>query len=251
MLKTDLYSPDGKVLGKIDLSEELFGAKVNLMLMAQAVRVYLSNQRRSRAKTKGRGEIKLTTRKWYRQKGTGRARHGAKSAPIFVGGSKAHGPTGKENYSLKLSKKMKRAALVSALTKKFQDQQVKVVDSLDKVKAKTKNAAKVLGKLELEQSKVTVIMPEKLEDVLRAFRNLVNVELDLANQLNTYSVLNGGVLLFTKEAVERLGEVFGKDSGVKKLSSSEVKGKEIKPKVSDKKKTVVKKTVRSSKVIKK
>ena len=108
-----MYDNKGAKSGTFALPKEIFGAKVNDDLMAQAVRVYLANQRQGNAHTKSRGEINLTTGKWYRQKGTGRARHGAKSAPIFVGGGVAHGPR-KKDYTLSLSKNMKKAAVKSA-----------------------------------------------------------------------------------------------------------------------------------------
>src|SRR3989338_11153263 len=100
MLTAQVFQPEGGKSGTINLPEQLFAAKVNPQLMAQAVRVFLSNQRKAHAKSKTRGEIIRTTRKWYRQKGTGRARHGAQSAPLFVGGAKAHGPRGHQNYQL-------------------------------------------------------------------------------------------------------------------------------------------------------
>ena len=114
-LKQSVYDTKGNLAESIVLPKEIFDVKVNDPLMAQAVRVYLANQRRGTVKTKSRGEVKISTRKIYRQKGTGRARHGAASAPIFVGGGIAFGPR-QRDYSLKLNQKMKKAALFIQLS---------------------------------------------------------------------------------------------------------------------------------------
>ncbi len=209
MIKTTVYTPDGSKSGQAELPEALFAAKINSQLMAQAVRVYLANQRKATAKSKTRGEVVRTTRKWYRQKGTGRARHGAQSAPLFVGGAKAHGPRGRQNYHLTMPQKMRRAALASALTSKFQAEELMIVDGLEKLSPKTKNAAQALFKLKLaDQSKLTLITPHRVENITRAFRNLPTVSLEYANQLHAYGVLNGGILVLTKEALSKLTETF-------------------------------------------
>jgi LSU ribosomal protein L4P len=138
MPKTDLLDINGKKVGTINLPPEIFAAEVNPPLMAQAVRVYLANQRKAHPKTKTRAEVNRTKAKWYRQKGTGRARHGSRAAPIFVGGGVAHGPTGEQNYQLKMPKKMKKAALFSALTSKFKEKEILVVKGLEKIEPKPK-----------------------------------------------------------------------------------------------------------------
>ena len=142
-LKISVYSTAGKVLESMTLPKEVFDAKINNNLMTQAVRVYMANQRRGTVKTKTRGEVKISTRKIYRQKGTGRARHGAKSAPIFVGGGVAFGPR-QRDYSLKLNQKSRKAALFSALSSKLKDGEIKIVTGLEKLEPKTKKMADVL-----------------------------------------------------------------------------------------------------------
>jgi len=205
MPKVDVYTLSGTKSGQIELPKEIFAAKINESLMAQAVRVYLSNQRKALAKTKRRGEIALTTAKWFRQKGTGRARHGARSAPIFVGGGVAHGPSGEQNYHLKMPKKMKKQALFSALSSKFKNNEVMVIKDLAKIEPKTKKMKTVLEKL-VKDDKATLVLSEKLENVFRAARNLKGLNLRQTNQLNVYEILNGGHLLFMKEAIEKLKE---------------------------------------------
>lgn len=248
MIKTSVFDLQGKETDKIVLPEWLFGVKVNRGLMAQAVRVYLSNQRTAHAKSKNRGEVLLTTKKWFKQKGTGRARHGAKSAPIFVGGSKAHGPTGMENYTLKLSKKMKKKALASAMTYKYQEQEIKIVKGLDKLDAKTKAANSVVAKLDVS-GKFILIDADRRENVVRAFRNLNKGTIRPVNQLNTYEVLNGGILLMTVEAINWLNDTSGKSPakvGVQKKVESKVSvSKKSMPPVKVVKKTTTKKTVKT------
>src|SRR3989344_3133463 len=121
-----VYSLVGKETGTLKLPKEIFGVKVNKQLLAQALRVYMTNQKNMTASTKTRGEIKMTTAKWFKQKGTGRARHGAKSAPIFVGGGVAFGPRPR-NVRLALPQKMKKAALLSAISVKTEDLDVLTV----------------------------------------------------------------------------------------------------------------------------
>lgn len=208
-LTVDLYDVKGKVAGKMSLPKELFGAKVNPVLMAQAVRVYLANQRKGTASTKTRGEVTASTRKIYRQKGTGRARHGAISAPIFVGGGVVFGPKPRD-YSLKLPKKMRRSALASALTSKLNDKAVKVVDGLSQLEPKTKvmneTIRNVAGDTKRVTGKILLVIPEKVENVQRAARNIEGITIRPANLLTTYEVLRSQTLLFMKDAVKKLEE---------------------------------------------
>lgn len=210
MPKTDLLDIYGKKVGTIDLPPEIFAADVNSQLIAQAVRVYLTNQRKARPKTKTRTEVNRTKAKWYRQKGTGRARHGSRAAPIFVGGGVAHGPTGEQNYQLKMPRKMKKAALFSALTSKFKDGEILVVKGLEKIEPKTKKMAEILEKLKVKSQKLKVmlILSKPLENLIRAGRNLENFEISYSANLNTYQVLASDRLIFLPESIERLKEVF-------------------------------------------
>lgn len=214
MPKVDLYTVTGTKSEKIDLPKEIFAVKVNKPLMAQAVRVYLGNQRRSLAQAQTRSDVNRTKAKWFRQKGTGHARHGARSAPIFVGGGKAHGPTGKQNYHLKMSQTMKKKALFSALTSKLKEGEIMVIKDLVKVEPKTKKMAEILNKLaknwkvEIKNWKLTLVLPKKLENIVRASRNLSEVSLKEAALLNTYEVLNGGQILLMKESIDKLKETF-------------------------------------------
>ncbi|OGV89214.1 50S ribosomal protein L4 [Microgenomates group bacterium RBG_19FT_COMBO_39_10] len=213
MAKVDLYTITGRKAGQISLPKEIFEAKINKLLMAQAVKVYLSNQRKAGAKTKTRAEVAGSGRKIWRQKGTGRARHSDRYAPIFVGGGRAHSPTGKENYKLKMSKKMKRQALFSALTSKFKEEEIIAVKGLGKVEPKTKTMATILTKLPLKEKKkkevkILLVLPEVLENVIRASRNLAGVQLVQANQLNPYQVLSQKQVVLMEESIKKLKETF-------------------------------------------
>lgn len=237
MPKLDILTIQGVKSGKIDLPKEIFAAKINPELMAQAVRVYLANQRRAKAKVKDRSEVAGSRRKIWRQKGTGRARHGDRYAPIFVGGGVAHGPTGKENYQLKMSKKMKKGALFSALTSKLKDKEILVVKGLGKIEPKTKKAVDALQKIarnekwEVGRGKLTIVLPGMIENVMRSGRNIPNLRLIQASQLNIYEVLNGGRLIFMEESVDVvkntfLGKTNGKRATLKPQPSQTRRGKQ-------------------------
>lgn len=211
-MKIPFYNIKGEKLKPISLSAEIFGAKINKHLMAQAVRVYLANQRKSKAKAKTRAQVAGSGKKIWRQKGTGRARHRDRQAPIFVGGGKAHGPTGKENWQLKMSKKMKKLSLFSALTVKLKEKALLGIKDLGKIKPKTKEMVKIMQKLKMKndksKSKILLILPEKNENIMRAGRNIQGLSLVLAHQLNTYEVLKHQRIIFTKESLAIMQKIF-------------------------------------------
>lgn len=204
-LKIDVVDTAGKVVESIELPKDMFGAKVNPVLMAQAVRVYLANQRLGTASTKTRGEVDGSTRKIYRQKGTGRARHGGVRAPIFVKGGIAHGPKPKD-YTLSLSKHMKKAALASALSAKVQTAEVAVMAGLTKVDSKTAAMAKALTHVGYtKKAKMLLVLPEHNNTLYKAMRNLAGMQVVPANLLTTYQVLQAKKVVLMKETVEKLG----------------------------------------------
>jgi len=192
----------GKELGDIDLPKEIFSVTASSKLLAQYVRVYLANQRQGTQLTKTRSEVSGSTRKIYRQKGTGRARHGDIKAPIFVGGGVAHGPKPRD-FSLKINKKQKRKALFSALTQRFKSGDIYFVDGLLKIKPKTKNFVKILADLKLDKTKsILLVLPkEKSENLVLASRNIKEVEFANVASLNAYQVLKARKIIFTKEAL--------------------------------------------------
>lgn len=204
-LKIEMIDIAGKAAGSIELPKQIFGAKINAVLMSQAVRVYLANQRMGTAFTKSRGEVTLTKAKWYRQKGTGRARHGAQSAPIFVGGGVAHGPKPKD-YSLSLSKSMRKVSLASALTSKAYAQEIAVIAGFEKIE-KTSQAAKALTHMGYsKKGKMLLVLPEHNDKLFKASRNLTGLSIMPVNLLNTYDVLHARKIVLMKEAVEAMSK---------------------------------------------
>ncbi len=208
ILSIPVVSAKGEKKGVMKLPEKVFAAKINASLMTQYVRVYLSNQRKGNAWTKTRGDVAGSTRKIYRQKGTGRARHGAIRAPIFVGGGIAFGPRG-ANFSLGMPQKMRQKALYSSLTQKYQEGNILAVDGLNDETQKTKHMDAVFKKL-ADTKKLLVIADPKKDTFIPSIRNLPYVTIEADNSLNAYIVLNHSALLFTKNAMESF--IKGKES---------------------------------------
>lgn len=189
----------GAAAGTVALPEALFGVKVNKNLLAQAVRIYQANQRSGNASVKTRGQVTGSTRKIYKQKGTGKARHGGIRAPIFVGGGIVFGPTPRD-YSLDLPKKMKAVALASALTHVYEQGLVTFVDGLESLPAKTKAIAESLLAINAGSS-VLLVIAEKSGSVARASRNIEGVEIMPVSNLHPYALLSHKKVIFMKQAV--------------------------------------------------
>lgn len=206
-MKTPILSVTGETKGDLELSKAVFGVEVNEPLMAQAVRVYLANQRQGNAHTKGRGDVTGSTRKIFKQKGTGNARHGDIKAPIFVGGGIVHGPQA-HSFTMAMPVKMKRAALRSALTAKIED--IVVVEGLGSVEAKTNVLAKGMKKIQGDKKKPLIVLAPEMDKALNAMRNIDGIDFMQAQDLNTYEVLNHGVLIISKEALAILDAWIGK-----------------------------------------
>ncbi len=201
-LQISIFDISGTKKTPVKVSKEIFGKKVGDQLLAQYVRVYLTNQRQGNANSKTRSQINLTKHKAWRQKGTGRARHGAKSAPIFVGGGVAFGPKSK-TYQLKLNKKQRKSAFFGALTKAFEQNNIfGLSDSSLTVKPKTKEVSGFLKKLDIDSKKVLLVLP-KLEknNLVMASRNIPNVELADVRSLNTYTVMKQDKIVFVQNAL--------------------------------------------------
>ncbi len=199
-LSVAVYSLLGKEAGTLDLPKAVFGAEINRPLLAQALRVYLNNQKGHFSNTKTRGEVEGSTRKIYKQKGTGRARHGGIRAPIFVGGGIALGPKSRQAL-LELPRKMKRAALISALSQKHLDKDIYAVSGLEKATGKTSQLSKFLKTL---GKKSILIVSEKNDMAKRAVQNLKGINLISTDEINTFEVIKAQSLIFTKGAVEAL-----------------------------------------------
>ena len=198
------FSTSGTKLTAVKASDKVFKAKINPALMAQAVKVYLGNQRAASAQAKDRNEVHVTHAKVWRQKGTGRARHGSRNAPIFVGGAKAHGPSGTQNYNRRLSKKQRQASLRSALSLKFKEGKIIAVTGLEKLAPKPKNFGQVITKLKPDKKQLFLVLDKPQAAIKRGINNLPYLTFDLTNNLTTYSVLSSRTLIFTKEGLKCL-----------------------------------------------
>lgn len=208
-LTLPILDTEGKAKGEIKLPIKIFGVKASKKLVAQAVHVYLSNQRTAAAKAKTRGEVRGSGKKIWSQKGTGRARHGDRQAPIFKGGGIAHGPTGGQNYHLTIPKKMKKAAVAVVLTSKLEEKRMVIVSGLEEIKPKSKEAMRVIKnvlpeKVWSEREKTLFVLSKKSQPVQRALRNISFISLTLVRDINVYKVISNDWLIFTPEAIADL-----------------------------------------------
>ena len=206
MPKVALYDITGSQIGDIELSDDIFGVEVNTHVMYEAVKNYLANQRQGTQSAKTRADVRGGGRKPWRQKGTGRARQGSIRSPQWKGGGVVFAPKPRD-YSYKLPKKIKRLALKSALSSKVQDQEIIVVDSLGLDRPKTKDMVKVLSNLKAGK-KTLVVIPERDEAVILAARNIPGVKTAYVNTINVYDILNCDSFLITKDAVNKVDEVY-------------------------------------------
>lgn len=199
-MQVPVHNMSGKQVGTVDLPADIFEVEVNVGLMHQAYVRQMANARLGTHKTKSRGEVLLTKMKWYRQKGTGRARHGARSAPIFVGGGVAHGPKPRD-YSKDMPRKMRREALRSALSALVADEQIVVVDDFTLDTYKTKAMADALQGLVGENSAL-VLLAGKNETVENSIRNLPNARYLSASYLNVRDLLSHDRVVIPMAALE-------------------------------------------------
>ena len=205
MANVSVFNMKGAEVGTIDLNDAVFGVEVNEHLVHLAVVQQLANNRQGTQKAKTRSEVSGGGRKPWRQKGTGHARQGSTRAPQWTGGGVVFAPVPRD-YTVKMNKKEKRAALKSALTSKVQDSKFIVLDELSFDEIKTKNFVEVLNNLKVDK-KAIVVMPEIDEKVIMSARNIPTVQTTLVNTLNVYDVMNGGTVIVTKDAVAKIEEV--------------------------------------------
>ena len=205
MPSVDVFDTSGSASGTLDLNDELFGIEPNVAVMHQVVTAQLAAGRRGTSKVKTRAEVRGGGRKPWRQKGTGRARQGSIRSPQWSGGGIAHGPSGEQNYTKRVNKKLKRLALRSALSDRTSSGDLRVIDGFGFDAPKTAKAVELLSSLELSDSKVLLVMAGYDVNVVKSFRNLQSVHLLTVDQLNTYDVLASDVVVIEKAAVELIG----------------------------------------------
>lgn len=200
-MNAQTFSISGREVAALELPKEIFAVKAPASLLAQAVRVYLANQRAASAHTKTRGQVQGSTRKIFKQKGTGRARHGSVRAPIFVGGGIAHGPDGTQNYTLKMPAKMSRLALLGALSQKAKS--TLILKNGDEATGKTKQASGLLNKM-VPAKKALLVTSSEQKNLKLAFRNIKRLSLATVSTLNAYQVIIAPSVIFTAEALSAL-----------------------------------------------
>ena len=205
MANVSVYNMEGKEVGTIELNDAVFGVKVNEHLVHMAVVQQLANNRQGTQKAKTRSEVSGGGRKPWRQKGTGHARQGSTRSPQWTGGGVVFAPVPRD-YSFKLNKKEKRAALKSALTSRVEAGKLIVVDELKFDEIKTKKFQAVLDNLKI--SKALVVLAENDEKVVMSARNIPAVKTALTNTINVYDILKGDTLVLTKDAVAKIEEVY-------------------------------------------
>ena len=204
-MEANVYNQEGKKVGTVKLPETVFSEKWNPDLVHQVVVSMESNKRRSTASVKDRSEVRGGGKKPWKQKGTGRARHGSRRSPIWVGGGVTHGPSNEKNYHKKINKKMRARALMSVLSKKFSDNEVIFVDSLSFSEPKTGDAKKVLSALSSvggferlstkRKNAALLSLFESSGNTHKSFRNFSNLEIREASSLNPVSILSSTYLI--------------------------------------------------------
>ena len=205
MANVKVYNMEGKEVGTLELNDAVFGVEVNEHLMHLAVVGQLANKRQGTQSAKTRSEVSGGGRKPWKQKGTGHARQGSTRAAQWVGGGMIFAPKPRD-YSVKMNKKEKAAAIKSALSSRVAEEKIYVVDSLTFDEIKTKKMTAVLDSLKVE--KALVVLDKKDENVILSARNLPEVRTVMSNGINVYDILKYGSLVITKDAVAQIEEVY-------------------------------------------
>jgi large subunit ribosomal protein L4 len=206
MPQTTLYDRSGASVGSVELNDELFAAPVNIAVLHQVVTAQLAGRRMGTHDTKTRGEVRGGGKKPYRQKGTGRARQGTKSAPHYRGGGVVFGPHPR-SYEQRLPKKMRRLALRGALTAKLGDEAIRVVDSFALERIKTQDFLGILVALNAT-GRVLIVAPGSDEQLKLSARNLPTVNVILADSLNVVDLINADTIVIEQPALARMEEVY-------------------------------------------
>ena len=205
MASLNVVGVDGKETGKINISNEILGKKVNSEVLYQEVRRYLASIRSGTHKTKGRSEVSGGGKKPWRQKGTGNARAGSNRSPIWRGGGITFGPRPRD-YSFKLNKKVMKQSKLIAFSEKFKNKKIFVIDEMEFKKPDTKKAAGIIKKFNLTGEKVLMVLENLNTDETKSFRNIRSVVVESAKGLNAYIILSADYLLFTKKSLNAFME---------------------------------------------
>ncbi len=212
-MEMPLYNQKAENVGKVDLPDQIFNLEMNKDLVHQVVTSQRSNKRQVIAHAKGRGEVRGGGKKPWRQKGTGRARHGSIRSPIWKGGGVTHGPTKERNFKKKINKKMARKALFMVLSSKARDKQLFVLDRINLENPKTKEMALIMKNLSTlmdKKPKTLLVLPVMEDKIKRSAKNLQDLSAVEARNLNPLEVLSHKYLVLSKDAVEVLNKTFNK-----------------------------------------
>ena len=201
-----LYNISGKEVGEIELNENIFGANVNVEAMHQVVKMYLANQRQGTQSALTRAEVRGGGIKPWRQKGTGRARHGSIRSPQWRHGGVVFAPKPR-SYRYTVPKKIKRIAMKSALSSKVNDNDIVVIEELNFDAPKTKQVVSLLENLKVD-SKTLIVLADNNENIVKSARNIKGVKTTFVNTLNVYDILNYDKFIITKDAVKKVEEVY-------------------------------------------
>lgn len=207
-MQYNVVNKSNQEVGKIDLRDEVFNVEVNEGTVWEVIKWHLAAKRSGNASTKTRAEVAGSNRKIYPQKGTGRARHGDIKANIFVGGGVVHGPHPRDYY-FALPKKVRKKVLKGSLSYKLKNNELIVVEDFNFDQPKTKNAVDVLKSFGCDNSKVLLVLPEKIENVVKSFRNIPKVKILPVEGLNSYDVLNAEKVIVFKSAIDKIQERLG------------------------------------------
>lgn len=207
-MKVNIYNQEGKVIGETQLSGQVFNVKVVPDLLHQVVVSQMANRRQGTVKAKDRSEVAGGGRKPWRQKGTGRARHGSIRSPLWKGGGVTFGPSNVKVYKKIIPKKMKRLALFMVLSEKARNNFLVVVDDLKIAAGKTKIMAGILGKLPSHNQTTLIVLPAMDKDTILAARNIARVQTIQAKDLNALDLLNYKYLILSKESIKMIEQTF-------------------------------------------
>ncbi len=197
-MKAKLYQQDGTVKGEVELPQSIFDAEVNEPVLHQVIKLLLANQRQGTSKTKRRSEVSGGGRKPWRQKGTGRARAGSNTSPIWVRGGKAHGPEPRDYYT-KIPKKMRVLALTSALSSRARTENILVIDNLSYDKPQTKAVASLLKALSVAGKRNLLVVDNNGKNIYLSARNIRDVQIRPVNEINAYDILASENIIFADE----------------------------------------------------
>ena len=207
-MKVTIHKTDGKSSGKkADLNDQIFGIEPNETVLYEDVRRFLANKRQGTASTKERGEVRGGGRKAYKQKGTGMARRGSIRSPLLRGGGTVFGPKPR-NYTVRLTKKAKRLARMSALSLKASEEEIRIVDGLSLDTPKTKEIVSLLTALEIAEKKVLILTKETDMTIYKSARNLSKVHVLEANKPTTYEIMNADIIVILNDAIGTLEDSF-------------------------------------------